>query len=107
MEFDSWDFDIGIRVRKARDRRGMTQVSLAKATGLTQSAIAQIESGKIQPKFKTLFLISKALDISLSAFFGDTVPNHILGASIFGQLWWRLRYWWYRRNRNKSIRKAS
>ncbi len=49
------------RVRKARKAADLTQVQLAKKSGLPQSHISRIESGKLSPSRATLDKIAKAL----------------------------------------------
>lgn len=44
-----------------RRKRGMTQKDLAKATSLTQSAIARLESKKAVPQLDTLLKVAAAL----------------------------------------------
>lgn len=47
---------------EARNEKRLTQAQLAKKTGMKQSAIARIESGKTHPRYKTMTRIAKALD---------------------------------------------
>ena len=49
----------------ARLERGITQAQLAKRAGLQQSAIARIESGKVNPKLDSLIKIAAALHCNL------------------------------------------
>ncbi|HWK56533.1 MAG TPA: helix-turn-helix transcriptional regulator [Parapedobacter sp.] len=102
MKFDSYKSEVGVRIRKLRYARNMTQSELAKAIGRSQPSINQIESGKVFPEGETLYRLGKALKTPVNQFFPDTVPNRILGSSVFGLLWLRFRYWWYRRRRNKT-----
>lgn len=46
---------------------GYTQTGLAKAAGVSQSIVAKIEAGTVDPTFSTLSAISKALRSSLAA----------------------------------------
>jgi len=107
MNFEKYKFELGARIMKARLKKGLTQDQLAKAIGCSQPAITQIESGKSLPGTGTLFKLGKALDTSVNRFFPETVPNRVLGSTIFGLLWVRIRHWWYRRKRNKSVERAS
>lgn len=47
----------------------MTQAELAKGSGLSQSSIAQIESGRKDPSVKTLEKLAHALDVQLAILF--------------------------------------
>ncbi|WP_427185483.1 helix-turn-helix domain-containing protein [Bordetella bronchialis] len=54
----------GQRVRQARIRRGWTQKQLADASGLTQSAIGNYESGqRVEPTAAALLKLAKALRV--------------------------------------------
>jgi transcriptional regulator with XRE-family HTH domain len=67
--------DIGRRIEKLRDEKGMSQSALAREIGTSQSAISQIEAGDRNPSYEMLRQIAKALQI--------TVP-HLAGASVEG-----------------------
>lgn len=102
MAFKKTRFEISARILKARQEKGYTQSNLADAVGVKQPAVAQWEQGEVMPKLETLMLVSKELDQPLSDFFPNTVANRMLGDSLAGLLWIRIRYWWYRRMRNKA-----
>jgi transcriptional regulator with XRE-family HTH domain len=65
------------RLQQARELRGWTQTALAQQVGVHQSAIAQLETGRIQPSPEVLDAISRATGFP-SAFFtrpsGPTLP---------------------------------
>ncbi|MEI3162938.1 MAG: helix-turn-helix transcriptional regulator [Lachnospirales bacterium] len=48
-----------------RKDKGMTQTDLAKASDLTQSVIARLESKKAMPQLDTLLKVVNALDCTL------------------------------------------
>ena len=53
-------------------RRGkLTQFELADRSGVSRSAIAKIELGKVQPRVETLIVLAKALGVRL----GDLRPD--------------------------------
>ena len=58
------------RLKDLRIEKGMSQMDLAKATGISQSAIAKWELDKTEPTASAL--------IKLSEFFGKTV-QYLLG----------------------------
>ena len=51
----------GEKIREARRKRGLTQVELADAAGLRQSAVSMIERGRIEPSLATLHSLAAAL----------------------------------------------
>lgn len=53
------------RIFKARTAAKMTQQQLADAVGKTRGAVAQWESGEVQPRKATLEAIAKATDVSI------------------------------------------
>ncbi len=62
-------FPLHDRVRYLRMKRELTQAALSKAAGVSQSTIAQIESGSKDPSFSTLVKLSTALDCHIAVLF--------------------------------------
>lgn len=62
---------IGPRLRDLRQQRKMTMGELAQATGLTPSALSQIERGRVEPAIRTLRVIANALHVPVFHFFLD------------------------------------
>lgn len=61
---------IGKRIRLLRLERGLSQVDIEKAAGISRSHLSNIESGKIEnPGLHTLERIASALKISISYLF--------------------------------------
>lgn len=58
-------FVLGDRVRKARESRGLTQSDLAARMGTTQSVVARLEGGGVEPRFDTLRRVADALGADL------------------------------------------
>ena len=59
------------RLRTARDKlRGMSQVELAKATGLPPSSIAHFEGGTRKPSFDNLRKLATALNVTTDYLLG-------------------------------------
>ena len=58
-------FELGRSVRELRERRGWSQTQLAKASGMTQSAVARFEAGGTVPTLAVLEQLATALDVSL------------------------------------------
>lgn len=56
--------EIGNRIRRARQDKGLTQSELAEAMGTSMAVISRYESGKRVPSAKTIVAVASALDIS-------------------------------------------
>jgi DNA-binding XRE family transcriptional regulator len=65
---DRWTNWIGTRLRESREKQGLTQLQVSERSGLTQSHISRIESGKHSPSRVTLEKLAQALDRPLSCF---------------------------------------
>lgn len=51
------------RLREARERRLLTQEELAERTGLTQTTISRLETGKARPRLRTVRRLAEALRV--------------------------------------------
>lgn len=58
------------KIKDLREEKGLSQMGLANATGISQSSIARWELGKSEPTASAL--------ITLSKFFGESI-DYILG----------------------------
>jgi len=64
--------ELSQQVRKRRRALGLTQKDLAGELGLSQAAVAQIESGRRLPSLDIVPRLARALRVSTDAlFFGD------------------------------------
>lgn len=54
-----------INIASIRCRQGISQVDLAKAIGVTGSAVSQYESGKRKPNIEILKKIAQVLDCTI------------------------------------------
>lgn len=62
--------NIAESLKQARKRKGLTQDELAYRSGVSQSAISDIESGKrTNPTADTLGCLAAALDVSILALY--------------------------------------
>jgi DNA-binding XRE family transcriptional regulator len=61
-----WIHLVAGRVQWLRRKKGLTQTELAEKTGLPQSHISRIESGRLSPSRVTLEKLAAALDVPLS-----------------------------------------
>ena len=53
-------------MKTARRKRFMTQAQLAKAAGISQRTLVNIETNKVEPHFSTILKLADALDIDPS-----------------------------------------
>lgn len=56
---------IGDRIRKARERKHLSQMKLAELANLSLITVSNIESGKYSPNLKNIIKVSKVLDTSI------------------------------------------
>ena len=62
---------LGREVRRARIDSGLTQAQLYEMTGISQTLIGRIESGKANPRLETLERIADALGLGLVIRFAE------------------------------------
>ena len=65
---------LGIRIKKARENKNMTQQQLAELTGLSNNYISNIERNRSIPSLQTLVTICDVL---------DTTPDYVLLDTVF------------------------
>ncbi|SFR12345.1 helix-turn-helix domain-containing protein [Desulfoscipio geothermicus] len=64
--------NVGSKITKLRTEQGISLTKLAKISGIAQSSLSYIESGKAQPTVETVHKICTALGITLAEFFTET-----------------------------------
>jgi len=62
--------DVGMRLKELREARNISMRTLATKSGLSANALSMIERGKTSPSVSTLYKLSDAMGISITAFFG-------------------------------------
>ena len=67
---------IGLRIRAARQRTGLTQEALAAQVSRTPESISNIERGLQLPAIDTLADLGRALGVPVAEFFEDEPPAH-------------------------------
>lgn len=65
------EYSLPERLKYLRERRKFTQGQLAKKAKVSQSTIAQIESGKKDPSINTVRSIAQALDVHIAILFAS------------------------------------
>jgi Zn-dependent peptidase ImmA (M78 family)/transcriptional regulator with XRE-family HTH domain len=71
------------RLRQARELRGLTQTALARQVGVHPSAIAQLETGRIQPSPAVLDALGRATGFPVAFFTRPSGPALPLGSLRF------------------------
>ena len=67
--------DVGGRLRELRQERGLSMRSLARLSGLSTNALSMIERGRTSPSVSTLYKLSEALEVPITAFFRTEPPR--------------------------------
>ncbi len=62
---------LGETIRGLRKDRGLTLKELARRTGLSVSLLSQIERAESSPSLSSLYRVALALDVKMTALFGD------------------------------------
>lgn len=60
---------IGQRIVQLRELKGLKQIDLASQLNIEDSALRRIESGRTNPTTKTLYKISKVLEVDIKDLF--------------------------------------
>ena len=60
---------VGKRIFTLRKQLKLTQATLASSAGMEESALQRIEAGRTNPTIKTLYKVSKALNIDIKDLF--------------------------------------
>lgn len=66
---------LGLRLRQARQRSGLSLRALARELGVSASFVSQLENGKSQPSVATLFSLARLLGVSIDELFDHGVGD--------------------------------
>lgn len=69
--------DIGERIKKIREARGLSQKEVATMIKMDQSQYSKLEKDKTDPSVSTLNKVAKALGIQLSELFADDLLRDV------------------------------
>jgi transcriptional regulator with XRE-family HTH domain/KaiC/GvpD/RAD55 family RecA-like ATPase len=61
--------NLGLRIKKLRLKRGLSQTKLAKLVGVNPSSISQVESNLVYPSLPALLKIAEVLAVNISSLF--------------------------------------
>ena len=67
--------NVGGRLRELREERNVSMRGLAAKSGLSANALSMIERGKTSPSVSTLYKLSEAMGVDITAFFGEPVER--------------------------------
>ena len=62
--------EVGPRLRRVRDQRGVTLTELSEATGISKSTLSRLESGQRKPSLELLLPIAQAHNVPLDDLVG-------------------------------------
>jgi transcriptional regulator with XRE-family HTH domain len=66
LEMDEFQTQLGLRIRRLREKRGFTQESFADACGLHRNFMGSVERGRQNLTLKSLGIIAKGLGTTMS-----------------------------------------
>lgn len=69
--------DIGMRLRRLRERHGFSQRELAKRAGVSNATISLIEQNRASPSVGSLKKVLDGIPVSLADFFADDQPGRM------------------------------
>lgn len=76
--------DFGDVLRQERENRGFTQKQLAEHMGISYRTILQAETHKSNPRFETVSMLARELNISLDALiFPESVAPNAVSKCVF------------------------
>lgn len=91
--------DFGIKLKKLRITKGLTQMQLAEILETSKSNISKYEAGSVEPNLDTLLKISAFFDVSIDYLLGNTDFERIMEK---GQSCLRFDFNQYAQDRNLS-----
>jgi transcriptional regulator with XRE-family HTH domain len=62
---------VGDKLREVRTRRLLTQTELSEKSGVNATTIVRIEGNQVEPHFRTIRKLAKALDVDPTELLGD------------------------------------
>lgn len=67
--------NIGVRLRRLRKQRKMTQSELARQIGIQQSDLSRMEKGEYRVSLDNLFKLLSVFGVGITEFFADQQPS--------------------------------
>lgn len=73
---------LGIQVKSARTKKGITQAKLAEMTGYSVQHISHVETGNTKLSVELLVELANALNVSLDQLLKDSLKNNKQGSIV-------------------------
>ncbi len=73
---------LGIQVKNARTKQGITQAKLAEMTGYSVQHISHVETGNTKLSVELLVELANALNVSLDQLLKDSLKNRKQGSIV-------------------------
>jgi transcriptional regulator with XRE-family HTH domain len=67
---------VGLRIRRLRKERSLTQSELATRVGIQQSDLCRMETGEYKVSLETLFKILAVFEMNIAEFFEEAAPRN-------------------------------
>jgi transcriptional regulator with XRE-family HTH domain len=77
MDLKAFTMEIGERIKKIREARGLSQKEVANMIKMDQSQYSKLEKDKTDPSVSTLAKVAKALGAQLSELFADDLLRDV------------------------------
>lgn len=77
MDLKALKMEIGERIKKLREARGLSQKEVASMIKMDQSQYSKLEKDKTDPSVSTLAKVAKALGTQLSELFADDMLRDV------------------------------
>lgn len=77
MDLKALNMEIGERIKKIREARGLSQKEIASIIKMDQSQYSKLEKDKTDPSVSTLAKVAKALGAQLSELFADDLLRDV------------------------------
>ncbi len=80
-DWDTYTRELGVRVRRLRDRRGLTQQDVLFATGISRTTYQRVERGQTEdgriftPTLKVVVALAQAFDVELDELIPKPWPD--------------------------------
>jgi transcriptional regulator with XRE-family HTH domain len=63
--------NVGDRLRKARERKGISQLEVSNRININNKTLSRYEKGNSEPDFNTLKLLAELYDVTIAYFFDE------------------------------------